>query len=307
MEAAFGAAFFFAWSITCARRSSFHHGVDFANLLRISIAFVAIGAVALIAGQPLLFPGWPWLLLGGAIGLGVGDIASFHSLIRIGAGLALLVMQTLAAPFALLLEYLMLGHVPTGAQMVAAAVILMGVALALGSRPVGDPRHWRTGIALSILAAFGQACGAVSTPMAKAACLEAHSALPDGWTQGFLRILGGLPIVLGFVLWNTRREGLLAQIRRPYAGWRARGWALMNGVSGPGIGVACYQWALSTQPAAVVLSIVAMSPLLALLFQWGVESQKPGARVWVGGGIAVAGVILLRNPDAVAWLAGLLF
>ncbi|MEY2750260.1 MAG: hypothetical protein RLZZ550_231, partial [Verrucomicrobiota bacterium] len=24
MEAAFGAAFFFAWSITCARRSSFH-------------------------------------------------------------------------------------------------------------------------------------------------------------------------------------------------------------------------------------------------------------------------------------------
>lgn len=302
MEAAFGAAFFFAWSITCARRSSFHHGVDLANLLRISIAFVAIGAVALIAGQPLLFPGWPWLLLGGAIGLGVGDIASFHSLIRIGAGLALLVMQTLAAPFALLLEYLVLGHAPTAAQMAAAAVILAGVALALGSRPVGDPRHWRTGIVLAILAAFGQACGAVSTPMAKAACVAAHTPLPDGWTQGFLRILGGLPIVLGFVLWNTRGAGLLAQVRRPYAGWRARGWALMNGVSGPGIGVACYQWALSTQPAAVVLSIVAMSPLLALLFQWGIEGQRPGARVWVGGGIAVAGVILLRNPDAVAWL-----
>lgn len=302
MEAAFGAAFFFAWSITCARRSSFHHGVDLANLLRISIAFVAIGAVALIAGQPLLFPGWPWLLLGGAIGLGVGDIASFHSLIRIGAGLALLVMQTLAAPFALLLEYLVLGHAPTAAQMAAAAVILAGVALALGSRPVGDPRHWRTGIALAILAAFGQACGAVSTPMAKAACVAAHTPLPDGWTQGFLRILGGLPIVLGFVLWNTRGTGLLAQVRRPYAGWQARGWALMNGISGPGIGVACYQWALSTQPAAVVLSIVAMSPLLALLFQWGIEGQRPGARVWVGGGLAVAGVILLRNPDAVAWL-----
>ena len=115
MEAAFGAAFFFAWSITCARRSSFHHGVDFANLLRIAIAFVAIGAVALVAGQPLLFPGWPWLLLGGAIGLGVGDIASFHSLVRIGAGLALLVMQTLAAPFALALEYVALGHAPAPA------------------------------------------------------------------------------------------------------------------------------------------------------------------------------------------------
>ena len=302
MEAAFGAAFFFAWSITCARRSSFHHGVDLANLLRISIAFVAIGAVALIAGQPLLFPGWPWLLLGGAIGLGVGDIASFHSLVRIGAASVCITSSASPAPFALLLEYVALGHAPTGAQLAAAAVILAGVALALGSRPVGDPRHWRTGIALAILAAFGQACGAVSTPMAKAACVAAHTPLPDGWTQGFLRILGGLPIVLGFVLWNTRGAGLLAQVRRPYAGWRARGWALMNGVSGPGIGVACYQWALSTQPAAVVLSIVAMSPLLALLFQWGIEGQRPGARVWVGGGIAVAGVILLRNPDAVAWL-----
>ena len=303
MEAAFGAAFFFAWSITCARRSSFHHGVDLANLLRISIAFVAIGAVALVAGRPLLFPGWPWLLLGGAIGLGVGDIASFHSLVRIGAGLALLVMQTLAAPFALLLEYLVLGHAPTTAQMAAAAVILAGVALALGSRPVGDPRHWRTGIALAILAAFGQACGAVSTPMAKAACVAAQVEVPDGWTQGFLRILGGLPIVLGFVLWNTRREGLLAHVRRPYAGWRARGWALMNGLSGPGIGVACYQWALSTQPAAVVLSIVALSPLLALLFQWAVEGQRPATRVWLGGGLAVLGLMMLRNPEG--WMKAL--
>jgi drug/metabolite transporter (DMT)-like permease len=303
MEAAFGAAFFFAWSITCARRSSFHHGVDLANLLRISIAFVAIGAVALVAGRPLLFPGWPWLLLGGAIGLGVGDIASFHSLVRIGAGLALLVMQTLAAPFALALEYVALGHAPTGAQLAAAAVILAGVALALGSRPVGDPRHWRTGIALAILAAFGQACGAVSTPMAKAACVAAQVEVPDGWTQGFLRILGGLPIVLGFVLWNTRREGLLAHVRRPYAGWRARGWALMNGLSGPGIGVACYQWALSTQPAAVVLSIVALSPLLALLFQWAVEGQRPATRVWLGGGLAVLGLMMLRNPEG--WMKAL--
>ncbi|NBX34013.1 EamA family transporter [bacterium] len=295
MEYAFGAAFFFAWSITCARRSSQHHGADLANLARITIAFLAIGAGVLLAGRPLLFPGWPWLLLGGAIGLGVGDIASFHSLTRIGAGLALLVMQTLAAPFALVLEYLALGHAPSGAQLGAAAVILAGVALALGARPVGDPRRWSAGIALSILAAFGQACGAVSTPMAKAACLATHTPLPDGWTQGFLRILGGLPIVLGFVLWNTRRTGLFAQVRRPYAGWRARGWALMNGLSGPGIGVACYQWALSTQPAAVVLSIVALSPLLALLFQWAVEGQRPSPRVWIGGSIAVTGVILLRN------------
>lgn len=295
MEFAFLAAFFFAWSITCARRSSAYHGADLANLGRITVAFCGIGAYVWLSGRGLLFPGWPWLLLGGAIGLGVGDIASFHSLTRIGAGLALLIMQTLAAPFALVLEYLVLGHAPAPIQIVAAAIILMGVAVALGRPPEGDRRHWQLGIALAVLAAFGQACGAVSTPMAKAACLAAQHPLPDGLSQGFLRILGGLPIVLGFVLWNTRAQGLFAQVRRPYAGLRAQGWMLMNGLAGPGIGVACYQWALSNSSSAIVLSIVALSPLFALLFQWLVEGHRPGPRVWIGGAIAIAGVILLRN------------
>jgi drug/metabolite transporter (DMT)-like permease len=77
----------------------------------------------------------------------------------------------------------------------------------------------------------------------------------------------------------------------------------MNGLSGPGIGVACYQWALSTQPAAVVLSIVALSPLLALLFQWAVEGQRPATRVWLGGGLAVLGLMMLRNPEG--WMKAL--
>jgi drug/metabolite transporter (DMT)-like permease len=166
MEFAFLTSFFFAWSITCARRSSYYHGADLANLGRITVAFIGVGAFILLSGRGLLFPGWPWLILGGAIGLGIGDIASFHSLTRIGAGLALLIMQTLAAPFALILEYFILGHAPSWTQMGAAAVILMGVAIALGRPPEGDRRHWRLGVSLSVLAALGQACGAVSTPMA---------------------------------------------------------------------------------------------------------------------------------------------
>jgi drug/metabolite transporter (DMT)-like permease len=169
------------------------------------------------------------------------------------------------------------------------------VAIALGKAPEGDRRLWKLGISLAVLAALGQAVGAVSTPMAKAACLAVGQPLPDGLSQGFLRILGGLPIVLGFVLWNTRATGLLAQVRRPYEGLKARGWMLMNGLAGPGLGVACYQWALSTHSSALVLSIVALSPLFALLFQWLVEGQRPGPRVWIGGAIAIAGVILLRT------------
>ncbi|MEY4777209.1 MAG: hypothetical protein RL759_1722, partial [Verrucomicrobiota bacterium] len=43
MEFAFLTSFFFAWSITCARRSSYYHGADLANLGRITVAFIGVG------------------------------------------------------------------------------------------------------------------------------------------------------------------------------------------------------------------------------------------------------------------------
>ena len=105
MEFALGAAFFYAWSVTCARRSSAHHGPDLANLGRLIVALVAVGAVVALSDRRPFCAGWGWLALGGVLGLGVGDIALFHALPRIGVGLTMLLTQCLAAPFALVLEY----------------------------------------------------------------------------------------------------------------------------------------------------------------------------------------------------------
>jgi len=89
--------------------------------------------------------------------------------------------------------------------------------------------------------------------------------------------------------------GLLAGLRRPYAFAAAPWWMLMNGVSGPALGVACYQWALTRHDAALVLSVVALTPLIVLLMQWAIEGRRPSWRLWVGGAIAIVGVILLRT------------
>lgn len=289
-------ALLFAWSVTCARQSARHHGSDLANLGRILLALVAMGGAVLLTGRDPVSPGWHWLVLSGALGLGVGDIALFRALPRIGPGLTILLMQCLAAPFALVIEYLALGTTLTLAQALASAVILGGVALALGAPPEGDPAGRRLGVALAIVAALGQACGAVSTPLAKAACLEVGAAVPDGVSQGFVRLLGGVPVVLAFALWSARgRGGLLAGVARPYAAGRAPAWMFMNGLAGPAIGVACYQQALLDLPSAVVLSVVATTPLLALPMQWATEGRRPGWRAWVGGAVAVAGVVLLRQ------------
>ena len=295
MEYALGAAFFYAWSVTCARRSSAHHGPDLANLGRLLVAVVFIGLFVAFSDRHPFCAGWEWLILGGVLGLGIGDIALFHALPRIGVGLTMLLTQCLAAPFALILEYQALGHSPNGAQMLAALVILIGVGVALGAPAEGDPADRRTGVWLGVLSALGQACGAVSTPMTVHACEAAGQTIPDGFAQAFVRLLGGVPIVLLFLLWASRKEGLFAKIRRPYAFASAPWWMLMNGIAGPALGVACYQWALTQHPAALVLSVVALTPLIGLIMQWAIEGQRPSWRLWLGGAIAIIGVILLRR------------
>lgn len=289
------AATLFAWSVTCARQSSRQHGPDLANLGRITIALLFLSAWVLLSGREPVTPGWHWLVLSGALGLGLGDIALFRALPLIGPGMVILIMQCLAAPFALVIEYLALGTTISGAQAGAASLIVAGVVLALGAPPEGDPAGRRLGVALAVVAALGQACGAVSTPMAKAACLAVSHPVPDGVSQGFMRLLGGAPVVLVFALWSARgMGGLLAKVARPYEAGKAPLWMLMNGLSGPAIGVVFYQQALVDIPSAIVLSIVATTPLLALPMQWAVEGRRPGWRAWLGGAVAVGGVVLLR-------------
>ena len=295
MDYALGAAFFYAWSVTCARRSSAHHGPDLANLGRLLVALVIVGLLVALSDRQPFCAGWGWLILGGVLGLGVGDIALFHALPRIGVGLTMLLTQCLAAPIALFLEYEILDLSPNGPQLLAALVILAGVGVALGAPAEGDPADRRTGVWLGLLSAFGQACGAVSTPMAVDACARAGETIPDGFAQGLVRLLGGVPIVLLFVLWSARKEGLLARVAHPYAWRTAPVWMLMNGLAGPALGVACYQWALTKNDAALVLSVVALTPLIGLIMQWGVEGQRPSWRLWVGGAVAILGVVLLRQ------------
>jgi drug/metabolite transporter (DMT)-like permease len=66
---------------------------------------------------------------------------------------------------------------------------------------------------------------------------------------------------------------------------------VVNGLSGPCLGVACYQWAFQTHPTGVVMSITALTPLAVIPISWAVEGVRPTVRGILGGLIAVSGVI----------------
>ena len=284
----------FSLSVIFAGRSTRILGGATANLAKLLFAAVLLAAWAHTYGGGLGGGGLAWFFLSGVIGFGIGDMAVFASIERIGPRLAILLTQCLAAPIGACTEWLWLGTPLDAREVGFAAVILAGVGLALAPDHgwEGDRRTFWVGTIFGVLSAFGQALGAVVSRKAiEVAALLGGTV--DGATAAYQRILGGVVVtVLAFAFLKRMRP---ACGELDAAKWR-RAWpfVIANACVGPVLGVACYQWALSYTETGVVLAIVATSPLLTMLLAWPIDSIKPTRRASVGGLLAVAGVIGLK-------------
>jgi drug/metabolite transporter (DMT)-like permease len=70
-------------------------------------------------------------------------------------------------------------------------------------------------------------------------------------------------------------------------------WVVLNSLAGQTIGVTCMQWALQTTRAAIVLAIIATTPIVLIPVAYLIEGERPTRRALVGAAIAVAGTIAL--------------
>ena len=294
MHASLLTTLFFSLSVIFAARSVRVLGPATANLGRITVATLLLAAWAHSFGNGVSGAGFPWFFLSGIIGFGLGDMALFGALPRIGPRLAILLTQCLAAPIAAVTERVWLGTILRPVDVGWAALTLAGVAVALApDRGLQvERRVFWIGALFGVGSALGQALGAVISRKAQEVSQLAGVEV-DGGTAAYQRILGGVLITAAaFVLlrqWRPRPgEGTPAH-------WR-RGWPIvaLNALAGPTIGVSCYQWALRTTPSGIVLPIVATSPILTMLLVWGLEKERPTRRAVVGGMIAVAGAIGLK-------------
>ena len=290
MFASFLTTIFFSLSVIFAARTVRLLGGPAANLGRIVVATALLAIWAHGWGRGVEGPGRAWFFLSGVIGFGLGDMALFGALPRIGPRLAILLTQCLATPVAALVEWLWLGTELGTADYLCAAVILVGVALALApDRGLEvERRVFWIGVLFGVGSALGQALGAVISRKAYAVGDCAHFAV-DGGTAAYQRILGGLLMTLvAFVALRSTRAGSPV----PAGAWRAA-WPLVlgNALAGPAIGVGCYQWALATTPSGTVLPIVATSPLVTLVLSFFLEGLRPTRRALAGGLLAVAGAV----------------
>jgi drug/metabolite transporter (DMT)-like permease len=286
MFGALGTTLFFALTPVFANRAAQLLGSLQANFWRLLVAAALLGAWAHLAGRGLGGVAFGWFVLGGVVGFGVGGIAMFQSLPRLGSNISTLIVQCGSAVTAASVEWAWLGTKLTAPQLLCAAVTLAGIAIGLlpRSMPRVAPSQWRSGIMWAALSAVGQGVGAVISRKAFAVAAAAHDKIDPG-SAAYQRALGGLAIAaLSLVVLMWRRE------RSPGTSRSAWPWVGANALTGPVFGVTCYQWALRTTPAGIVQPIVAAAPLLTVPFAALLEGTRPRASYYFGAVLAAAGV-----------------
>ena len=197
MFASFLTTILFSLSVIFASRSAKLLGGTRANLARIGIATVFLAVWAHGFGAGLRGPAMPWFFFGGCVGFGLGDMALFAALPRIGPRLAILITQCLAAPLAAIAEWAWLGTTLTAAELWCAIIILAGVAVALAPDRGAkiERRVFWIGALAGVGSAMGQGLGAVISRKAiEVGTLTGFSI--DGLSAAYQRIVGGLLVTI---------------------------------------------------------------------------------------------------------------
>ncbi|HWA27504.1 MAG TPA: DMT family transporter [Lacunisphaera sp.] len=276
----------FAVTPVFANRAAQRLGSSAANAARLLIATLLFGFWAHLFGGGFGGPAVGWFFAGGLAGFGVGGLAMFQSLPRLGSNLSTLIVQCGSAVVAAVFEWGWLGVRLSAWQSAAIAVTLAGVLLGLLPRslPRPSPAEWAAGLGWAFLSAAGQGAGAVLSRKAFAVA-RALGEPVDAGTASYQRALAGL-LVAAAALVVVR----LLNRDRPRAAGRAWPWVLANATSGPLLGVVFFQWALSTTPAGIVQAIVATAPLLTIPFANRLEGGPPRRLYYAGAALAVTGV-----------------
>ncbi|MSU63543.1 MAG: DMT family transporter [Pedosphaera sp.] len=297
----------FAISATCAGRTTRVLGGTEANFWRITGAAILLGVWAHGFGNGFSGSALPYFLASGCVGFGIGDLSLYQALPRLGARLCMILVHCIAAPFAAVIEWLWLGTRIIPTQVCCGILILAGVALALApaKRTTISKSALKAGILFGTIAGCAQGFGTV---LSRKAYLIAENSgeqianINGGVTAAYQRIVAGW-VLAAFsyvvVLWiahiTRHNSEKCEQSRRPLHSRLAMvwPWLLGNALTGPSLGVSCFQWALSTTPTAIVLPIVAVTPLVVIPFTRITEGDKPGLRSLAGSFLAVLGVVLL--------------
>ena len=290
-------ALFFGITPVCANRAIRLLGVLRANFFRLCAALAVLGLWAFFRGQVLEGP-FQLFVIAGAVGFGLGGLATFQALPRLGAPLTSLVVESLAALFAAAMAWVWFADSLSLNHILFGAVVLLGVVLGLLPYVKGHSRRDGavTGMVWAVLGALGQA---VSITLSRKALLamKAEGLRPDLPAAAFQRLVGGFLAALAlWALWRLwQRQGRTAAVASSGANPAPSNrdawfWVGLNALFGPILGVTCLIWALKTMQPGLVQSVAATAPLVSVPFARWLEGHRPPRLYYSGSLTAIAGL-----------------
>lgn len=285
--AALAAAFLWALSTVIFGRLGKSLSPLVLNLAKgcIAIALIAITIVLQQNWQPELSSSAVfWLMLSGAIGIGLGDTAYFKSINYLGARRALL-MESLAPPLTALLALVFLREQLSAIAWGGILLTVAGVAWVISERvPMTGqrPLNLGAGVIWSLLAQLGQASGAV---MSRGAL--ANTDVDPLWS-GLLRITAGGVILV--ILVGSR--GQVNEQCRPLRSRQLLPMLVLAAFLGTYLAIWLQQVAFKFTPAGIAQALLATSPLFILPIAASLGDRITWRAV-LGGFVAIGGIWLL--------------
>lgn len=257
------------------------------NLAKSSIAILLTLVTLWSFGE--LFPTVSWqtvalLSLSGVLGIGMGDTAFFASLSRLGSRRALL-LESLSPPLTALFALVWLQEQLAPLAYLGIAFTITGVAWVVVERTADRAQlyqHSWAGIGFGLLAALGQACGAVTSRAALA-----NTEVNPLWST-LIRLTAGV-IALGlWMLMKQRSQFDSRALRSP------RFLLILTGASFASTFLAIWlqQTALKYAAAGIAQSLSATSPLFVIPIAL-ILGESVSLRAVVGVAIALSGIWLL--------------
>lgn len=254
----------------------------------IAIALITVTLILQTNLQPEL-PGAAvfWLLLSGAIGIGLGDTAYFKAINGLGARRALL-MESLAPPLTALIALIFLGERLSAIAWLGIFLTILGVAWVISERVpgTGASPHVGQGVVWGLLAALGQASGAV---MSRGALADT---VVDPLWSGLLRITAGVVVLICLVGWRGQVVEKLRLLRSrqllPAVGIAA--------FLGTYLAIWLQQISFKYTPAGIAQALLATSPLFVLPIAAGLGDRITWRAV-LGVLVAIGGIWLLISTN----------
>ncbi|MBK8618349.1 MAG: DMT family transporter [Anaerolineales bacterium] len=283
-------SFFFSITAIIFTKAGRMVGPQNANRLRIIFALTYLVILNLILfREPIPFSAdssrWMWLSLSGVIGLALGDVFFFQSLISVGTRLGSLLLS-LAPIFASLIAWIFFGETLTPLQITGVVIALTGIGWVVMSHeePADTPHgHTRRGVLFGVLAGLGQAVGFV---LSKQGMMGDFSPFQGN----AIRMLAAAIFIWGWAILQGQAGSTITEVRRQPQAIKL---LAIGALVGPVLGVTASLLAVQHAEVGVASTLMALPPVIVLPISYFVFKEKIGWQAIAGTLLAIVGVAVL--------------